>query len=167
MWIIAKYIKYIVIFGVLWFALISYRTFSCHKIYDTAMEPGIKCDEFKTVRAGQRAMDQIQIGDVVFFQCLTSARQETPYFCGRVVAKEGDRVEIMNGKIKLNGQDKTEAYVQADAVVGTENFAEIIIPRGHYFILGDNRKMARLKDSRAFGPIPLEALVGKVSEGMW
>lgn len=167
MWIIAKYIKYIVIFGVLWFGLISYRTFSCHKVYHNQMEPTIKAEDFKLVKAGEREEKDIQQGDIVIFQYLTSAKQESPYFCGRVIAKEGDRVEIKDGKVKLNGQDKTEAYVPADAIVGTENLAEIIVPRGHYFILGDNRKMSKLKDSRAFGPIPLEALVGKVSEGLW
>lgn len=162
MWIIAKYIKYIVIFATLWISLITYRKFSCHRMYHDQMQPAIKHEDFVTVLAEQRSMDVINRGDIVVFQYLTSGRQESPYFCGRVIAKEGDRLSIQAGRVKLNGQEENESYVPADAFIGTENFEEIIIPLGHYFILGDNRKTSRQKDSRAFGPIPMEAVVGKV-----
>ena len=164
MWVIAKYIKYIVLFGLLWVALVTYRTFSCHKMYHDMMQPAIKQEDFKPVYAGVRTMDKINKEDIVVFQYLVSGRQESPFFCGRIVAKEGDRVAIEAGRVKVNGQDQNEAYVPADAFIGTENFVEIIVPRGHYFILGDNRKTSRLKDSRSFGPIPLEAVVGKVGD---
>lgn len=164
MWVIAKYIKYIVIFALLWTSLVTYRTISCHKMYHDQMVPAIKQEDFKPVYAGERSMDQINNGDVVVFQYLLSGRQDSPFFCGRVIAKEGQRIAIEAGRVKLNGQEQNESYVPADAFVGTENLVEIIVPRGHYFIMGDNRKNSRSKDSRAFGPIPLEAVVGKVGE---
>lgn len=164
MWVIAKYIKYIVIFAVLWLALVTYSRLSCHKMYHDMMQPAIKQEDFKPVYVGQRAMKDINKEDIVVFQYLVSGRQESPYFCGRVVAKEGDRVAIEAGRVKVNGQDQNESYVPADSFIGTENFVEIIVPRGHYFILGDNRKTSRLKDSRSFGPIPMEAVVGKVGD---
>lgn len=164
MWVIAKYIKYIVIFAVLWLALVTYSRLSCHKMYHDMMNPTIKQEDFKPVYVGQREMKDIKKEDIVVFQYLVSGRQESPYFCGRVVAKEGDRVAIEAGRLKVNGQDQNESYVPADALIGTENFVEVIVPRGHYFILGDNRKTSRLKDSRSFGPIPMEAVVGKVGD---
>lgn len=46
---------------------------------------------------------------------------------------------------------------------------EIVVPDGHYYLMGDNRELARLgsEDSRVFGPLPALAIAGKATAVIW
>lgn len=44
--------------------------------------------------------------------------------------------------------------------VGGEKYRGIIVPVGHVYVVGDNKK--RSFDSRHFGPIPIESIIGRV-----
>jgi signal peptidase I len=43
----------------------------------------------------------------------------------------------------------------------------MIVPKGHYFVMGDNREMGGSEDSRYFGPVPLWSIGGKASAVIW
>lgn len=85
----------------------------------------------------------------------------------RVVAVSGDRVFIKEGLLFINGTPVYESYAtyvdsyhrEADRwPLGGQR--EIIVPPGMVFVLGDNRSEAL--DSRAWGPVALSGIVGKV-----
>lgn len=61
------------------------------------------------------------------------------------------------------------APLPPDAPEGQPFLHELVIPDGHYFIMGDNRQRARggSEDSRLFGPIPLLAIAGKATAVIW
>ena len=80
---------------------------------------------------------------------------------GRVIATGGSTIEIRNGEVDVDGTALRERYIlaPADGETGT------VLPprkleRDSYFVLGDNR--ARSEDSRDFGPVPRDRLVGRV-----
>ncbi len=80
----------------------------------------------------------------------------------RLIATEGDRVRLHGGRLFLNEQYVPEPYVQAgfaSSEYSTE-MAELIVPEGTCFLLGDYRDAS--KDSRVLGPIPRTAVVGTV-----
>jgi signal peptidase I len=61
------------------------------------------------------------------------------------------------------------APLPADAPEGVPFVHELIIPEGHYFVMGDNRQRARggSEDSRLFGPVRGMAIAGKATAIIW
>ncbi len=61
------------------------------------------------------------------------------------------------------------APMPANAADGEPFVHELILPDGHYFVMGDNRQRARggSEDSRLFGPVPLMSIAGKATAIIW
>lgn len=79
----------------------------------------------------------------------------------RVVGRGGDRIAFREGIAIVNGTtEEREIRVDDPACTLCELPVEMRVPRGHVFVAADNR--SRAGDSRAFGPVPLRALEGKV-----
>jgi signal peptidase I len=82
----------------------------------------------------------------------------------RVVALPGDRVGLRDGVLVVNGQEVRETYVDHESVDGSF-FGPVTIPSGRIFVLGDQR--ANSEDSRAYGPVPLDDVVGRADLVLW
>lgn len=80
---------------------------------------------------------------------------------GRVIGKPGDLVSVIDAKAIVNGKQLNESYVENQpSVCRVKDFNEKIVPKNHFFILGDNR--CNSVDSRIFGFIKADKLIGKV-----
>ncbi len=89
----------------------------------------------------------------------------------RVVAVGGDRVEVIDGKVIINGEDLlsataagVEIFGNRQALINMEagggpDFRPETIPMGSVMVMGDNRGNSH--DSRAFGFIPVEEIYGR------
>lgn len=86
----------------------------------------------------------------------------------RVIGLPGEHVQIMDGKVYINGEQLQEDYL-ADSVVtqpdGSANSLDFTVPEGHVFAMGDNRREST--DCRRFGCIPLEKIESKVWIRFW
>jgi signal peptidase I len=79
----------------------------------------------------------------------------------RVIARGGDTVAFREGVAIVNGTpEQREVRVDDPECALCELPVESTVPRGHVFVAADNR--SRAPDSRAFGPVPFEAVEGKV-----
>ena len=58
------------------------------------------------------------------------------YIIKRVIAKGGDTIAIKDGVTYLNGEKLDESYINLDEY---SNMAEVTVPDGYYFVMGDNR----------------------------
>lgn len=81
----------------------------------------------------------------------------------RVVALGGETVGIRNGVLMVDGTAVSEPY--GHQTVPGSYFGPVRVPEGTVFVLGDHRLGS--VDSRAFGPVPLSAIVGKVILRLW
>lgn len=77
----------------------------------------------------------------------------------RIVGLPGDTVAVKDGVLYVNGEREREPYVNYRLTDSTF-FGPEKVPAGHVFLMGDNRSNSR--DSRTFGPVPEEDLLGKV-----
>lgn len=77
----------------------------------------------------------------------------------RVVAVAGQTVVIRDGVVHVDEVALAEPYVDPRGVDGTF-FRQVEVPAGHVYVLGDNR--ATSVDSRDFGPVPLDDVIGTV-----
>lgn len=83
----------------------------------------------------------------------------------RVIGVEGDRVQIKDGKVYVNGEEIIEGYLSAETTTKAVYYNDVIVPEGCIYVLGDNRDESM--DSRTFGCIPLEKVEGKVKLRYW
>lgn len=84
----------------------------------------------------------------------------------RVIAIEGDRVEIKDGKVYINNELLSEKYLaEGVKTEATGVFNNFIVPKGYIFLMGDNRSGSM--DCRNFGCIPVEKIESKVVFRFW
>lgn len=104
-------------------------------------------------------------GDII----ILNAKRVSPYkrllknqYIKRIVGLPGDTIKIENGKVYRNGKEVKENYIAKKAytdIYGTQNTWEL--NNNEYFVLGDNRFPYESEDSRYFGPIYKNELMGK------
>jgi len=127
---------------------------------------------FGLVQYPDPSMDPaIKDGDLVFFYRYKGSgfspgdaiafKKDGQIQVRRVVATEGDTVDIAEGGLIINGAlqqefgifHKTERYVEGVSL-------PLTVPEGQIFVLGDNRTVAA--DSRIYGPIKINDAMGKI-----
>jgi signal peptidase I len=99
--------------------------------------------------------------------CGVAQRQRsTVTFIKRVVGLPGDRISIRKGHVIRNGVQEKDSYIVACNDPGTCDFpGSITIPRGDYYMMGDNRPDS--EDSRFWGPVPRAWIIGEAFFTYW
>jgi signal peptidase I len=85
-------------------------------------------------------------------------------FVKRVIAKEGDTVRIVDGRVFVNDVPLHDDYVPAE-FRSHDDWGPQVIQLGYYFVMGDHRNNS--SDSRHWGPVPKRYIVGKVKIRWW
>jgi signal peptidase I len=96
-----------------------------------------------------------------------TAAESSQTFIKRIVAEPGDTLSVKDGHPVVNGVEKTdEPYVNPCGSAEACNLPRRIkIPPGHYFMMGDNRGAS--DDSRFWGPVPEEWIIGEAFATYW
>jgi signal peptidase I len=85
-------------------------------------------------------------------------------FVKRVIAKEGDTVRIVDGRVYVNDIPLHDEYVPVE-FRSHDDWGPQVIQQGYYFVMGDHRNNS--SDSRHWGPVPKKYIVGKVKVRWW
>jgi signal peptidase I len=132
-------------------------------VNSSSMEPTLETGEYLLADATYYHSRLPMRGEVAVYRHPT---QPELYYIKRIVAVEGDRIAIKAGHAIVNGMAVEEPYVEEGAAAGLfANLAEMQVPAGHVFVLGDNRAHSvDSRDSVAHGPVPLGNLIGRVTD---
>ena len=96
----------------------------------------------------------------------TKTKAKKVNFIKRIVAGPGDTLSIVDGHVVLNGKRQKEPFINPCNGGEQCNFpTPITIPPNHYFMMGDNRGAS--DDSRYWGPIPREWIIGNAFATYW
>lgn len=85
-------------------------------------------------------------------------------FVHRIVALPGDRVEVRDGVVRIDGRRLEEDYLKRDRM-GGPSFRPQVVPDDKYVVLGDNR--AQSCDSRVWGLVDRDDIVGPKIATYW
>lgn len=102
-----------------------------------------------------------QNGEIVVFRY---PADPSLMFIKRVIGVEGDRVEIRNHKVYVNGVELDEPYI-SERPLG--EFPEVVVPPNTVFVLGDNRNDSRDSRFTDVGFIPVKNIRGEAVARMW
>jgi len=91
-------------------------------------------------------------GDIVIFQNPLSPNSD---LLKRIIGLPGDIVLVDQGQVSINGTPIDEPYISEKPLYK----GEWTVPKGQYFVLGDNRNNS--KDSHQWGTLPRENIVAK------
>lgn len=129
---------------------------------------------FKTLRLLPQR--QVRRGDVVIFQ---SPEEPGRTFVKRCVGVAGDRIEIIDKELHVNGERVADSGYASHRDSHTfapspllkpdlgerDNFGPLTVPHDHVFVLGDNRDHSN--DSRFWGPLPAASIRGRAFLVYW
>jgi len=129
------------------------------QVYGQSMEPNLHHSQRLVVEKVSYHFHGPRRGDVVV---LRSPQHNSELLIKRVIGLPGEKVEIHDGLVYIDGVPLTEPYL----IQGTAGYQEpIVVPPLHVYVLGDNRNFSN--DSRSFGPVPLENIVGRAWLSYW
>lgn len=80
----------------------------------------------------------------------------------RIVAVEGDKVEVKSGKLYINGEEQDEPFKAEDAEY---QFGPVVVPAGNVLVLGDNRNHSL--DGHIWGFLPEKNVIGRAVFVYW
>ena len=86
-------------------------------------------------------------------------------FVKRVIAKEGDTVRIVDGRVYVNDLPLPTTTTCPSEFRSHDDWGPTVVQQGYYFVMGDHRNNS--SDSRHWGPVPKKYIVGKVKVRWW
>lgn len=142
------------------------RTFvvQAYRIPSRSMEDTLLNGDFVLVSKLSYWFSEPDAGDVVVFEYPLNPSKS---FVKRIIATEGQSVEIINKRLFVDGQPAedwfpykyTDYQIYPPEYSNRDNFGPFEIPPGQYFVLGDNRDNSQ--DSREWGFLEREYIKGK------
>ncbi len=166
----------VVLVGALALALIV-RAFLFQAFYipSPSMEPTLSSGDRILVNKVSYRLHDVNRGDLVVFHPRPESGVGADDLIKRVIALPGETVTTDSGRVLIDGGLLIEPYLPVpDGTVGftlvpwcanQDTTAGCTVPDDHVFVLGDNRGNSR--DSRYFGPVPVDSIVGRAFVRVW
>jgi len=152
----ANLVLQLVLLGLIAFGVLGIRP---GQVSGFSMEPRIDSDEYVLINALAYRLGPPQRGEIVAFR---HERSAPSVYLKRVVGLPGEHVAIAQGTVYVDGRALAEPYVHFR---DRRSYATVAVPPAAYYVLGDNR--ANSDDSRAWGFVPTQDLIGRATFAIW
>jgi signal peptidase I len=152
-WVVS--VVLVIVFSGLW-AMFLRGNLRSFKVVSGSMEPTLRIGDYVLARTFRDVGELC--GRIIAFEDPTPAGE---ILTKRVVGCPGDRVEIGDGIVRINGRQEFVPWQRTRY----SPVREYVIPPGYVFVLGDNR--ANSVDSIDYGPVPAAKVVGIVFFRYW
>jgi signal peptidase I len=128
--------------------------------------PGCSNDRILVNKLSYRLHD-VNRGDIVVFEAPEGRQTDgIKDYVKRVIALPGEKIEVRENQIYVDDRPLEEPYINdACASQVADGLQAQLIPPDHVFVMGDNR--CRSSDSRIFGPIPIDSIIGRAFVRIW
>jgi signal peptidase I len=148
-----------IFFAIIALTIVTWAFAHPYNVPGDCMEPAIKDGSHIFVNHISPYLRQYQVGDIIAF------KHEGKEWVSRIVALETDTVQITEGKVTVNGIAHPDDGILrnwSNWKYGTYAIDKSFqVPSAHVFVLSDNLS-AQHDDSRVFGPISKDSIVGRV-----
>lgn len=142
-----------------------------HQVNGQSMVPNFQSGEYVLTDKVTYRMRNPQRGEIIVFHAPDTAHCPEGTGCDfikRIVAIPGETVTIQNGELVINGAPLKETYIPDSYETMPGTFTKdraVKLGSDEYFAVGDNRPYS--SDSRAWGPIKKDAIVGRAFFRYW
>lgn len=159
-------IEWVAVVALAVLAALALRTWVIEPFYipSGSMEPTLQVGDKILVNKLSYDFHAVHRGDIVVFRRPPNDPEPAiKDLVKRVIGLPGETISASGGEVYIDGRPLPEPWLPKG--VTTANFGPVHIPRGEYFVMGDNRGDSA--DSRVFGPIPKSLIVGRVFLRIW
>lgn len=147
--VVAVFLAFVIIFSV------GMRT----SVIGDSMEPTLYNAQEILISRFAYKLSSPKRGDVIVF--LPNGNQNTHLYVKRVIGLPGEKVQILNGSVYIDGSllEEDEQYDRmSDSGIAVN---EITLANDEYFVLGDNRNSSEDSRSGNIGPVKKNTIIGK------
>lgn len=176
-------LKFILIFGILFFTI---RTFLIQPfmVDGPSMSPTFETGNYLLVNKLSNFFETPKRLDIIVFDipdteaqyhtclipniisntCLVNSKR---YLIKRVVGLPGEKVSIVNGVATIYNKENPEGFILEESFVKHISYIkdEKTLGDNEYYVMGDNRTNS--SDSRYFGPVTFDKIVGEPLVRLW
>lgn len=125
-----------------------------------SMYPSLSTNNRIIVNLFQYRFSEPRRGDIVVFPCPIDGSKD---YIKRVIGLPGEEIEIINGRVIVNGRALQEPYLIGEFI--NDNMDRITLDSDQIFVLGDNR--INSEDSRTWGPVNRKFIKGRAVMIFW
>ena len=132
----------------------------------SSMESTLHTDESVLIEKVSVRMKALKRFDIVVFY--PYGPKVDKYYIKRIIGLPGERVQISDGRIYINGALLEEHYGKEELIsyAGTAS-EEIVLGKDEYFVLGDNREVSQDSRYTSVGNVKRKNITGRVLLRIW
>lgn len=130
-----------------------------------SMVPTLEIGDRLVVEKVSYRLHAPHFGDIVVFNPPPELQQrgypKDQAFIKRIIGQPGDKINIENNKVYLNGKQLEENYIKENYIKPNPEqlYNQTQVPKNQFFVMGDNRNNSN--DSRYWGFLPSENIIGR------